>query len=471
MTHASKILDAPARRLLPGRPMIARWTLLATVLFSTACAGNLEQSTRHDLDAADARMAPDAAPEGKRQAARFDGSLAGYDRYALAHSPAVRASYDDWRAATERISLARRLPEPTFTYAYFVQSVETRVGPQRHRFSIQQAFPWPTKLSAGADAASYAARSAERRADATALVVTRRVADAYWKVWLVQRTRTVVKKQQSILQQLAGAVRARVVVGGATVADLAQVQLGISRVADSLAGLDEIERSASADLVAATGAPAGTATPVADADPPLQLPVEDEKSLRSAALAHPRVRAIDLMAKADDERARSAGADRYPGFVLGADYIETGPARMAGQADSGKDAVIVMLGLKLPLWGGTYGAEEAEAEADAAASRARESAARDDAVAELEKALSDVRDAARRIKLYREALVPQAQTVYASLATNYQTDHGNLASVLIGERDLLDLELSLLRARATHARAWARLEEIVGRPVHGRSPH
>ena len=39
-------------------------------------------------------------------------------------------------------------------FGYFVRSVETRVGPQRARISLQQAFPWPTRLTAGSDAAS-----------------------------------------------------------------------------------------------------------------------------------------------------------------------------------------------------------------------------------------------------------------------------------------------------------------------------
>ena len=41
--------------------------------------------------------------------------------------------------AIDRPLLPRQIPEPTISYAYFIQSVETRVGPQRHRFSISQS--------------------------------------------------------------------------------------------------------------------------------------------------------------------------------------------------------------------------------------------------------------------------------------------------------------------------------------------
>jgi len=436
-------------------------------MLAGGCASRLEQTNRSELGAAEARMAPPRSQQ-RGKPAHFDGSLEGYVHYALANSPSLRASYADWRAATERVPQARRLPDPVFSYTYFVRSVETRVGPQLHKFGISQAFPWPTKLTDSADAAELAARSAQKRAEAVALAVRRRVAVAFWRLWRIQRTREVEHDQKKLIDQFAQIVKSRVEVDQATLADLSQISLDESRIVDKLSGLDEDERSASAALVAAVGAPDGTKTPIAKQSPPLLLPADDQKSLLTAAMSHPRVRALALMAQSRSEQADSAGADRYPGFVVGADYILTGPARMPNVPDSGKDPIAVMLAVKLPIWSGAYGAEEAQADAESAAFRARESAARDNAAAALEKAESDVRDAARRVKLYRETLVPQARVVYRSTLTGYQTNRSGLANVLIAERDLLDLRIQLIRARADHAVAWATLAEIVGRPLHPR---
>jgi outer membrane protein TolC len=137
--------------------------------------------------------------------------------------------------------------------------------------------------------------------------------------------------------------------------------------------------------------------------------------------------------------------------------------------ESGNDAIVAMIGAKVPIWGGAYDAAEQEAHAESASLRARQAAARDMAIADLEKALSDVRDAARRVKLHRDTLVPQAETVYSSGLGAYQVGRASLASVIMAERDLLDLQLAMDRARANHALAWARLEEVVGRAVPSRS--
>jgi outer membrane protein, heavy metal efflux system len=66
------------------------------------------------------------------------------------------------------------MPEPQFTYGLYLSRVETRVGPQRHRFSLSQVLPRPGRLAANADAASFDARSAERKFDAMTLAVARR---------------------------------------------------------------------------------------------------------------------------------------------------------------------------------------------------------------------------------------------------------------------------------------------------------
>jgi outer membrane protein TolC len=438
--------------------------LLLPLLFG--CATTLEQSATSDIERISAKREREApAADSRRATCDFDGTLPEYLGCALEQSPELRASFEEWRAATYRISRARRLPEPTFTYAYFVRSVETRVGPQRHKFGVSQAFPWPTKLSAGVDAASLAARSARERYEASALEVTRQVSEAYWKLWIIRRTRQVQRDQKKLLEHLSALARARVEIGQSGLADLGQIDLSVSRVDDLLSGLDEAERAARAKLVAAVGVDFDSPTPVSEQPPRLMRVAEDAKSLRSAAVAHPRIQAIGSMAAAEQERARAVGADRYPGFVLGAEYIETGPADAAGVPDSGKDPIIVSLSVKLPIWGGSYDDDEDEALAQSAAYRARQGAAQDRAEAAFEQAMSDVRDSIRRVKLYRQTLVPQAQTVFDSVLGGYQAGTSTVASMLLAERELLELQLAEFKAQAAHGVALARLEALVGRPV------
>jgi len=445
-----------------------RYLAFATALIGalTGCAATYQDATEADLAAAERGLDPLPADGSSPGELDVDGSLEAYVATALRQSPSLRASFERWRAAIARIPQARRLPEPTLTYGYFIRSVETRVGPQRHRLGVSMSFPWPTKLTAGADAASIAARSRQRSFESKALDIGRQVAEVYWQLWLVQRTREVQRDQLAVVRALSEATRARVEVSSADLADLNQVDLTVSRIEDMLAGLDERERSLSAELLAAIGTTSGRATPISPRQVPSGgLPAASHEDLVADATSTPRVQAIELMSEASLSKVRQARADRAPSFMVGFDWIETGQAMAPNTPGSGTDPLILMVGLRLPVWAYAYRGEEDEARSESEAYRADAIDASNHAEAALDQTLSAIRDADRRIALYRDTLIPQAEAAYESVVGAYQTGRSTVAATLIAQRELLELQLGLVRAQTEHAIAWARLEQVVGHEV------
>ncbi len=437
-------------------------------MLSLGCAGTYESSVRDDLAAREERYseapAPNEAPSGTRSSheVAIDGSLAGYLAVALQENPELRASFERWEASVHRISKARRLPNPTLGFGIFIRSIETRVGPQQARLSLQQAFPWPTKLTAGADAASASARSNERSFDAQTLAVSLRVATAYWNLWQIRSTREIHRQHVDVIRGLSESVRARIATGTATLAELQQIDLTVARLEDNILGMDEDERAAAAQLRAAIGSQGNAPVPTTDGPPEALLPAKSSEALAAAARKHPRIESRGLLAESAESTARAEAAERLPSFSVGADWIITGEAVMPNTPDSGKDAVIVGGAVSLPLWQGSYADSVDASRAEARAHRSEQRALENQALSDLTSSLSNVRDAARRVKLYRGTLVPQAESAYESVLGAYTVGRGTVAQTLLAQRDLLELRVDLDRARADHARAWARLEEIVG---------
>lgn len=438
--------------------------LLAAAAMS--CTTSYERAASSRLRAEPLYAAP-AVTRGNRPATdtKLDGSLAAYVAYAMKQSPSLVEAFARWHAAVSAIAVARKLPEPMLGYGLFVRSVETRVGPQRHRFSLQQQLPWPAKLDTAADVASAEARAAEQVFRAQAHELRSRIARAYWRLWLVDQERGLQQKQRDLLRELSAAVRSRVEIGKASLAELSQVDLGVSRLDDELHSLAARKRIARAALIDAIGAPAELETPIAERQPKIGLPARSTTELRRLALVHPRINALRYRASAELDRARNAQASTWPNLILGVDYIETGPAAAANVPDSGKDALVLSVGVALPIWRGSYRAAEQAAVARASAWQASARARRNTAWAELSTALAMLRDSRRRIATYRKTLIPQAETVYAAVTGTFQTGATSLASVLIAERDLIGLRVRLVRALAEHATAWATLEYIVGRQL------
>lgn len=430
-----------------------------------ACAPAAPQ-LRQQLRATESTLAPLPVKNTPGQVPQFTGTLNGYLAYAYAHSPALRASFETWRAATHRPDQERRLPEPTVTYAGFVRSVETRVGPQRHRFSASQWFPWPTKLRAGSEAAVLEAEAAQRRFEGHALHIAADVADAYWRLWTLYRQHEVARDEVAVLESLSEQVRVRVEVGAAELSDLAQINLMLSRARDRQAGLAQHQRIGSSQLVRVLGAPDGTATPVSAAEPDVAPVAESVAELSSAASEHPEVRSIATLSDAATHRARQARADRAPSFGLGVDWILTGSADATPQpVDSGKDAVAMSLSVKVPLWSRAYRAAEQEEHARGRALRAQALDARNGVAAEAREQATRLEDDVRRVRVYETTLIPQAEAAFESVLAAYASGRASVAELLLAEREFLSLRGERFSAQADYGTHLARLERAVGRPV------
>lgn len=438
------------------------------------CATTGEISARDDYDRRVAEPQPPLtaiAPEahqvtkkGKAPSAQ-SGSLAQYTAIAMARSPELKAAFARWNASVHRVSRARRLPEPMVTFGYFIQSVETRVGPQRAKIGLSQTFPWPTKLSAGSDAGSAQARAQARKVDALALSLRRRVADAYFRLWLVRESRAIHVEHLDVIRALSETVLARLATGATNLAAHQQVALAAARLEDIVAGMGEIELAAEAQLNAVLGARGELSLQTTEGPPEGGLPVESEHQLMAAAKVHPMLLSFDELAQAQEKWAESSEAEGMPSFSLGADWIIVDQAMMPGVEDSGKDALMVGAGMTIPLWRGNYSDSATAARAEASAARSERASAEIQAIYELKSSLSAVRDAVRRMSLYRYTLVPQAEAAYAAVLGAYSTGEGSVAQTLLAQRDLLELRDEISRARADYGQAWARLEQVVGHEV------
>lgn len=458
-----------------GRLRIARLVVglgLGTLAPIVAgCASAREAETRGALsNASSSRARAEPAFHDVNAAHTDDGSVAGYVAAAITHSPSLEAAFERWRAEVQRISKARRLPEPTISFSVFVQGIETRVGPQEGRISLQQAFPWPTSLSAGADAASSKAVAMQRLFEAEALTVTQTVHVSYWNLWQVRAVREVHRAHLAVVADLAQAVSARVSTGAASLADLQAVELTAARLRDRIAGMDEREHMAEAQLLAAVGDGRERFVGVATSDAPVDavdpvVPVDTDDDVVAAARVHPRVTSAGFLADGADAIAEVEGAQALPSFSIGADWFLIGEAQNPAVVDSGKDAFAVGGGVRVPLWQGSYADSVDAARADARAKRAEQRALADAAAADAISGLSSVRDAARRVTTTSNVLLPQAEDTYTSVLGSYAVGRNTAAEVLLAQRDVLDLRVDLAVARADYARAWATLERVTGQAL------
>jgi outer membrane protein TolC len=391
-----------------------------------------------------------------------DGTLAAYVRLAVSESPQVRAAYAEWEAQVRSIRGASTLPEPTVGFGLFVRSVETRVGPQQARVSVQQALPWPTELIGRHDVAVSQARASQARLEAVVLAVSAQVAERYWTLWELRANQRTHAAHLSVLEDLSETLRARMAVGAATLADLQQVDLSRARLEDALLSLDAREERATAQLRAALGGGPVGALPTSQDPPVAAAPALRLDGITDLALQHPLLDAAGARQDAADAALVVAKSQRAPGLALGADWIPTGPAVQPELDDSGRDAVMVGVGVRVPLWQASYADDIRAASAMQAVRDAESDALQVAITAQAHDTYLRVTDGARRVGVVRSTLLPQAEGTYDALLGSYAVGDATVAQVLLANRDLLELQVLLDQEQAALERAWAELEQLCG---------
>lgn len=424
------------------------WRGWLIMLMVAGCA----TPTERELDARWVVVGESFASEEKTGSASFDGTLQSYRVHALSHHPELKGEHAMWSARMSEISRGRRLPDPELMVDVMAVA-RHEVGLMM--LGLSQEIPWPGRLEANVASASAQALAQEKRLQAMASDVTQMVTGAYWPLWRVRRVAELQKEHLTLVRGLAETVRGRVAVGNASVADLQQIELEAARLEDELVSLAEEERVLASRLVAALGGAGGVGAGVlSTAETPRLRDVEvTRESLVAALAAHPRLETFVFEAAARDEAARAEQGEGMPHLMVDSKWLfDEGTLTLGGS-------------VSLPIWRSDY-ADAADAmSAEAVARRFARQATYDASLAEMDEALSQIRDTARRARLVGEVLIPQADAVYGSLLAAYASGQGTVAQLMLTQRDLLDLRILVLRVQVEHELAWSKLENLVGTPV------
>ena len=389
--------------------------------------------------------------------------------YALANNPEVNVARERHIGALARVPQAMALPEPKLTYRYFVNEVETRVGPQEHGIGLSQTLPWFGKRGLQGDAATETARAAQEGIASIQNTVIAEVANAYYELFYLGRSIEIIRGNRDLVLHLERVARARYGAGAATHADVirAQVELGI--IENRLGSLKDRRAPLFARLNALLNRPT---TETFDLPSILTFePVNytDDELLAKVSRHNPDLRATSFEIEAAHRQRERANKNYLPDITLGLDYIATGDARMPGVQDSGDDALSATIGFTLPIWRSKYDAGVKEADAILRQQQFKRDQQLNTFHAETVTALFKLRDAQRQIDLYEKTLLPKANESLVATQRAYSTGAAPFADTIDAQRMLLNFELSFARAITDHHQARIVLEKLTGQSLTNQS--
>jgi cobalt-zinc-cadmium efflux system outer membrane protein len=436
--------------------------LIGVFVLVTACATVQEKQAFSDWNEEARKWSRTVEEDVDLHELDENASLDDYVLYAMLNNPGLRAAFDRWKAALEQVGPAQTLPDPRFTYANYVREVETRVGAQEQKFGLAQTFPWFGKLDLQGDIALQATHAEQQRYEAAKLDLMYRVKNIYYEYAYLAEAIEISKDNLTLLTYLEGVARTKYKSGEGLQSAVIKAQVELGKLEDRLRSLQDLMRPMVTKLNMALNRPSNMPLPMPKGLPKEKPAFDDDALFSLLHENNPNLKAFDYMTTKEDLAIQLAEKNHFPDMTLGVDYIDTASRTDANPVDNGKDPVVAMLSFNLPIWQQKYDAIISQARARRRAVVREKKEKENLLIADLEVALFGLRDADRKIDLYRDTLLPKAEQSLKITELAFTAEKATFLDLIDSQRILLGFQLEHKRALADRAQRVAEIEMLTG---------
>ncbi|MEH6656768.1 TolC family protein [Leeuwenhoekiella marinoflava] len=277
--------------------------------------------------------------------------LNAYIEQATANNADLRAYELRHHIAQEKVNESNTIPDTDFGVGYFVSTPETRVGAQRARFSVKQMLPWFGTISARSD---Y--QKAVADASYIDYVIAKRklglvVAQNYYSLYAKNAQIQVLEQNIQLLETYEELALNAVSIAKASAVDVLKLQIRQNDLKARQAVLTEELAAAKIQFNAVLNTDDDTAVFIADS---LVIPLNDIEVDWSKLAQNPELLKYDKLYESITQAEALNQREASPKLGIGLDYLPVSERADMNIADNGKDIVMPMLSVSVPIFNTKY---------------------------------------------------------------------------------------------------------------------
>ena len=385
------------------------------------------------------------------------------DRYlevAAKNNPRLQSRFNDYMAALEVVPQVKTLPDPQVAFGYFIKPVETRLGPQEFRFSASQMFPWFGTLEARGNAATQMAKAKYEAFEETKSSLFNEVRATYYNLYFTGKAMDITAENLDILNTFRNLALIKVEAGLVSPVDEYRIEIEIGELENQLALLKDnlfVQTVMFNNLLNAGNSETVEIPPELNTT---GLLLDKNSVLDSIMKQNHQLLNLDFQIESLKYRQELARKSGLPNLSLGLDYI------MIGKGDNnmaGTDALVFpMIGITVPLYRNKYKAMVNEVIYMETSKQNEKTDTVNLLETIFENAYRDLRDALRRLDLYRDQLILVNKSLQL-LEVEYVTNNTNFEEILRMERQALRYALEIEKARADNEAAVSFINYLMGK--------
>ena len=281
----------------------------------------------------------------------FSQTLGDYLTIALSHNPLLESRQYLVRSAAENIKASGNVPNTQIGFGAFVSPVETRVGAQQFKTSLVQKFPWFGTLKMQKQAAIFGMQAKENLYKLTKQEIVLQVKLKYHTLCNLLKKIDILEQNKRLLAIFKTLALEQVKTHQSTMVDVLKIDIRQNEIDNQIKTIQNEVFAEKISFNLLLGV---------DKNQPVKVVedyLENIKFLPQNANNLKNHLKLQVMAKEKESLSALEKVNkkmRLPQLSLGLDYAVVGQRNVENIADNGKDIVMPMLGVSIPLFSKKY---------------------------------------------------------------------------------------------------------------------
>lgn len=374
-------------------------------------------------------------------------TLDEYYRTAAENNPGLQSKYKEFEAALQKIPQVNSLPDPTFSFSYNFPKMMS----QSASFSLTQMFPWFGTLKAQGDAAALMAEAQYQSfLDARNLLYFQ-VSAAYYPLYEFENLRQIEKKNIDLLETYKSIANSKFKNGLAPMVDVLRVDIMLKDAVTNLSILEKKEKPLMTTFNKLLNRDIAERITI---DSSLATEELQDSFRRDSLLANnPMLNALDLKIEASEASEVAAQKQGLPKLGVGLEYAIM---------DNGKNVVMPMVSVSIPIFRKKYKAAKREAQLMQESYALQKNEIVNSLISDYEMTWFQIQQQKELIDLYQQQTLQTNQSLNL-LFSAYSNSGKDFEEVLRMQQQLLKYERMKATAEVEYQIALAKMNYITAK--------
>ena len=260
-----------------------------------------------------------------------------------------------YESTLEKMNEVGSLPNTTIGAGYFVQEAETRVGAQKAKLSISQMVPWFGTLAAKEESTLFKAKAQSNTIDFTKRKLFLDVKTSYFELFELKVTKNIINENLEILKTFEKLALNELENNRSTMVDVLKIRMDKNEIENNLNTVIENFKATQIAFNLMLNRDENMVVNVLDS---MSIQINGELFKKELILNNPKLLQLENLKNSLKKSELAAKKEGVPLIGIGLDYVFVENRAVENLLDNGKDIVMPMVTISVPLFSKKYSSKQ-----------------------------------------------------------------------------------------------------------------